>query len=244
MPLGASITAGVDSTDGNGYRLDLQHKLEGDGNNVTYVGTRFHGNMSDNACEAYSGYTIEAIDNATMASGALDFMPNIILLNAGTNDCNKKGMDPAGAPMRYATLLSHIKAKCPDALVVDSSLLPNLDPTVNSCIVTLNEGLRKVSRDARANGQKTHFVEMYDVVPTDDINTKDKTHPNDAGYRLMAQAWFEAIQNSSSKIDAPVQGARKPLDSPGPTGGAIGFGAPATNFVVVLTGVLAVILAV
>lgn len=243
LPLGASITAGVDSSDGNGYRLDLQQKLEGDGNNVTFVGTTFHGQMKDNACEAYPGYTIESIHNATLASGALDFMPNVILINAGTNDCNKKGKDPAGAPMRYATLLSHIKAKCPDALVVDSSLIPNLDSTVNDCIITLNGGLRRVSREARANGQKTTFVEMYDVVPTDDINTSDETHPNDAGYELMAQAWYEAIRNASSKIDAPVQGARKPLDSPGPTGGVTGLSAPAAfavGFACVMIGVFAV----
>lgn len=243
LPLGASITAGVDSTDGNGYRLDLQQKLEGDGNNVTYVGTRFYGQMKDNACEAYPGYTIRGIDNATLASGALDFRPNVILLNAGTNDCNKKGKDPAGAPVRYATLLSHIRAKCPDALVVTSSLIPNLNPRVNSCIVTLNEGLRRVSYQARSKGQKTTFVDMYDVVPSDDINTEDKTHPSDAGYELMAEAWYEAIRNSSSKINSPLQGGRKPLDSPGPTGAASGRRAP---WVITIgcAGVLIIILAI
>ena len=225
LTLGASITAGVDSTDGNGYRLDLQQKLEDNGNNVTYVGTRFRGQLLDNACEAYPGYTIDRITNATLASGALNFRPNVILLNAGTNDCAEKDKDPAGAPKRYASLLAHLKNSCPDALVVASSLLPNRNTKVNTCIQILNEGLRKVSREARAGGQKTTFVEMYSAVPIADINKKDKTHPNDAGYKKMADAWYEGIKNSSARITAPVQGARKPLDSPGPTGEGVQLGA-------------------
>jgi len=173
LPLGASITAGKDSSTGDGYRKDLQDRLERDGNNVTYVGTRFYGTMADNACEAYPGYTIERVDNATRQSGALLFLPNVVLINLGTNNCVVKNQDPEGAPARYKQLLDHIRDVVPSALVVVSSLVHNRDPTKDACIVKLNAGLERVANDARSFGQKVAFVDMYDAVPVSDIGMDD-----------------------------------------------------------------------
>jgi len=47
MPLGASITQGVASTDGNGYRRHLRDKLRFEGWNVNMVGSQATGNMRD-----------------------------------------------------------------------------------------------------------------------------------------------------------------------------------------------------
>ncbi|KAK6435018.1 hypothetical protein LTR95_008801 [Oleoguttula sp. CCFEE 5521] len=220
LPLGASITAGLRSTTGDGYRKDLQDRLESDGNDVTYVGTQFHGAMTDNACEAYSGYTIERLDNATMVSGALEFLPNVILLNIGTNNCGLKVKDPSSAPAQYRTLLEHIKAKDADALVVVSSLLPNLNSKVNMCVQDLNVAIRRVAREAASRGQRIAIVDMYDAVPTSDINTKDGTHPNDDGYSRMAEVWYNGIVAAARNISAPESGGRDPLKSPGPRGAA------------------------
>lgn len=48
MPLGASITQGVLSSDGTGYRKSLRQRLRDDGWQVNMVGTRQTGSMSDN----------------------------------------------------------------------------------------------------------------------------------------------------------------------------------------------------
>lgn len=48
MPLGASITYGYKSTDGNGYRKDLRDKLRKAGYPVNMVGSRKSGTMKDN----------------------------------------------------------------------------------------------------------------------------------------------------------------------------------------------------
>jgi hypothetical protein len=47
LPLGASITWGQESTDGNGYRKGLRDQLRFDGWNVNMVGSRVNGNMND-----------------------------------------------------------------------------------------------------------------------------------------------------------------------------------------------------
>ena len=56
LPLGASITAGQGSTDGNGYRLDLQNLLAG--TEMQYIGSLRSGTMADNYHEGHSGFTI------------------------------------------------------------------------------------------------------------------------------------------------------------------------------------------
>ena len=45
LPLGASITVGFQSSDGNGYRLGLLNRLAG--SNVEYIGTVRAGTMTD-----------------------------------------------------------------------------------------------------------------------------------------------------------------------------------------------------
>lgn len=75
MPFGASIVFGEDSTDGNGFRLRLRDMLEANGNTVSYVGTVFHGNMTNNACEAYPGHTIQEVSNLALQSGTLYYPP-------------------------------------------------------------------------------------------------------------------------------------------------------------------------
>lgn len=203
MPMGASITRGVGSSDEDGYRLNLRNLLESDGNSVTYVGSVSFGNMSNNWNEGHPGYTIAKVDDVAFTDGCYEYLPNLILLDAGTDDCNIPGEMPETAPQRYATLLANIRLHAPDAVVIGSALIPNLRDSVDECVRKLNPGIYEALRNASAAGQKTGFVDMYDVVPKSDIHTSDGTHPTNAGYQLMADAWHKAIQHVANNISAP-----------------------------------------
>lgn len=65
---------------------------------------------------------------------------------------------------------------------------------------TYNAALPGVVAKAKQNGQKAFFVDMHAAVPLSDISTKDGTHPNDAGYRIMAQKWKTAIAGAAGQI--------------------------------------------
>jgi hypothetical protein len=54
LPLGASITLGTMSSDGNGYRKALRDQLRFDGWNVNMVGSRTGGTMKDSVCHPFS----------------------------------------------------------------------------------------------------------------------------------------------------------------------------------------------
>ncbi|KAK5700885.1 hypothetical protein LTR97_005402 [Elasticomyces elasticus] len=224
MPLGASIVYGTDSTDGNGFRLRLRDLLESGGNKVSYVGkddfiilqqvpptdrlhslgTAFHGNMSNNACEAYPGRTIDEADQHALHSHAYKYLPNVVLVHLGTNDCMREANETAGeAADHFSTLLSTIKEQDADTLVLASTLIRNLVPSVDQCIAAFNDRLPSIVRKARATGQKVALVNMHDAVPRSDINSTDATHPNDAGYAIMARMWYEGLVNASAFISPP-----------------------------------------
>jgi len=68
MPLGASITYGLKSSDGNGYRKHLRDQIVAYGNDVNMVGSRRNGTMEDNDVEGWPGYIIEQVHDAALTA--------------------------------------------------------------------------------------------------------------------------------------------------------------------------------
>lgn len=219
MPFGASITAGQDSTDGNGYRLKLQQLLQKDGNKVGLTGSFRGGDMQDNAFEAKPGRSyisdihslnylltsrtekIHQMDQMSQDDGSYEYMPNVILINLGTDDCNVKPLTVDQAPSDYSTLLNHIKEKNPHATIIASSLLKNRNETTNACVNGLNKSLQQAALKAKSGGQKVVWLDMNAVVAMDELSG-DGTHPTDEGYGKMAQAWYDTIKANAAMITA------------------------------------------
>ena len=80
--LGASITYGLRSPGGNGYRYALRGKLIQEGNDVNMIGSVRAGNMSNNHVEGWPGYRISQI--AHKAKLSLPEIPNVVLIFAGS----------------------------------------------------------------------------------------------------------------------------------------------------------------
>ena len=207
MPMGASLVYGLESTDGNGFRLGLEALLENSNSSttVTMLGTQQSGDMPQNHHEAYLAITIDKYASKIAASGAFDMYPNIILLNLGVNDCwymadepHPEDADPSIDPrttdgkytaLRFGTLLSKLKTAFPETLVLASQLTYNTNEWQDKCIRGFNAVLPSVVANATAAGQIIRYVEMYDAVPHD-MYREDGTHPNDEGYLLMAKRLF------------------------------------------------------
>jgi lysophospholipase L1-like esterase len=217
MPLGASITWGLLSTDGNGYRNDLLELLLQGGNpDVTYVGSRNNGTMADNAVEGWPGDRIDQLLPKARASVAR-YLPNVVLVNAGTNDCvqdfdldattrpspTEPGLtgDPAytvGTRMR--ALVEGLLGWSPNTTVVLSTLINNLDAGTQARIDDANEQFRAVARELQSEGKRVVLAEMTAAAGGPDLSMMaDVTHPNDAGYALMAKRWYAALVEASQK---------------------------------------------
>src|SRR5687768_16211847 len=87
LTLGASVTFGVGSTTGNSYRKSLRDFLTQARHTVNFVGRRRNGEFTDNQVEATSGFVISQISEAARIATPM-FLPNLVLIEAGTNNCN------------------------------------------------------------------------------------------------------------------------------------------------------------
>jgi len=198
LPLGDSITFGLQSTDGNGYRNTL-HNLLQTGNTLDFIGSLKAGTMVDNDNEGHSGATIAQIQTFSTNSLALPARPNVVLLMAGTNDVF--GGSISTAPSRLSTLIDSIFTACPDAALIVATLTPL--PSGQAAVNTYNAAITQLVNNRTASGQHILLASMSSVLSTDLV---DGVHPDNAGYVKMANAWFPVVQQAMKNgwIGKPV----------------------------------------
>lgn len=205
MSLGASVTFGTGSCTGNSYRKDLRDLLVADGSTVTYVGEFSHGNFTDSQVEEQGGFTISQIAELANKETPLG-MPNLILLDAGTNNCNKGGLVlDAGA--NVMALINKLFAQSPGSTVILATLLVNdQTPAQDACRVDINAQYSTLAAQMTAQGAKLVMVDMRSPDGPTTADLADKRHPNDVGYQKMAKVWAQGIQKAVSLglITAPV----------------------------------------
>ena len=192
MPLGASITFGIRSSNGNGYRQDLRKKITAFGNPVNMVGSHPNGTMKDNENEGWPGFVIDEVHDKSNQNVPIT-KPNLVLINAGTNDA-LQNRDVANAGARMTSMINDIFKQSPQATVVLSSLIPNRNPDAQARAVQINSQYDNVVNTLRGQGRQIVFADMQSAAgPTIADITDDGTHPTDAGYVKMANVWMDAI---------------------------------------------------
>ncbi|KAI1657216.1 carbohydrate esterase family 3 protein [Daldinia decipiens] len=198
MPLGASITFGFGSSDNNGYRKDIRDKIEANGNKVNMVGNNPSGSMKDNDTEGWKSYTVDQVHDKANVS-VPKYKPNVILVNVGTNDC-VQNKDLPNAGKRLQSLLASLYAESPKATVVLSTLLVNKNPDVQARVDDYNAQLRRVAAQLQSSNKRLVLVDMQgrDGPGLDDLNS-DGTHPGDAGYRKMADVFYDGLKDADRR---------------------------------------------
>ncbi|KAK3940332.1 hypothetical protein QBC46DRAFT_408436, partial [Diplogelasinospora grovesii] len=138
MPLGASVTFGVGSTTGDSYRKDLRDTLVASRHQVNMVGSRKNGNdFTDNDVEATPGFVISQIAKSAKTATP-KFLPNLVLVDAGTNNCNNGGMVPdAGA--NVTAMINDLFALSPGVTVVLATILANKIAAQDACRVNIKQ---------------------------------------------------------------------------------------------------------
>lgn len=190
MPIGDSITAGYQSTTGNGYRGPLYSELVNQGDALDFVGSQRSGVMFDPDNEGYYGDRIDQISGLINGELAL-YQPNVVLLHIGTNDLGQN-YQVSTAPARLAALIDQIIAADPGVTVLVAQVVCNSDPTVEARIVSYNNQIPAIVQ-ARVNAGKHVYTVSMSALTTADLN--DGLHPSDGGYQKMADAWDAGIQH-------------------------------------------------
>lgn len=212
MPLGDSITDGVGST-GGGYRVELFRQAVLGGHEITFVGRQANGPANGNIegqtfprnHEGYSGATIATGGNqlANRVDAAIAANPpDIVLLHIGTNNVYQ-GL-PADLPAQLGDLLDQITGDAPDALVVVAQITPMAESGAqfsfpNNAADEYNATIPAIVQERVDAGQHLLLVDMNEAFRAANANfvalLAEGLHPNDAGYRVMAGTWYDAIES-------------------------------------------------
>ncbi|MFF1605269.1 ricin-type beta-trefoil lectin domain protein [Streptomyces mirabilis] len=201
MPLGDSITWGVGSPSGNSYRDFLGSQLAAEGHTVDFVGSGRNGTMSDPDNEGHSGWRIDQI--AGIADSVLArYRPNVVTLEIGTNDLNGNYQIPT-APDRLRALIDQITRDAPDATVLVGTVIVSTSGTEEANRPAFNAKLPGIVQDEQNAGKHVRLVDMSALTSAD---LSDSLHPNDSGFRKMADAFNAGVQaaDAAGWIKPPV----------------------------------------
>lgn len=106
--------------------------------------------------EAAAGYEVAQIQG--ILQGSLQYLPNLVLVNAGVNDCTYND-DIANIGNRMSSLLDSIFNNIANTTVILSTLLPSLDSSVASCHDSVNSQYRNLVTTRSGQGQKILLAE-------------------------------------------------------------------------------------
>lgn len=206
MPFGDSITEGFPAFNG-GYRVELFRQALLDGHSITFVGARANGPGSvdgqpfPTGHEGYSGFTIDPSTRSGISPRAepaiIAFRPHIILLMIGTNDIDLN-IDVASAPTRLGALIDRITSAAPDLLLVVGHIIPTTNAATNERIRAYNAAIPELVESRRAAGKHVVGLDTFAAF-ADNPNFAteymvDSLHPNDAGYAVLGQRWYQTIE--------------------------------------------------
>ena len=195
MPLGDSITQGIHiNTKNIGYRRDLYFLLVDNGYSVDFVGSMHDGSFSDfdKDHEGHGGFKANQIRDNIYNWLTIN-PPDIILLHIGTNDINAQE-DPFMIGKEIDQILdqidifeanNQIQIKVILAKIINHFLYPDN-------IIKLNGYILELVKNRQDNGDIIALADMHSKL-NGTIYFQDKVHPNENGYKKMAQIWLEKI---------------------------------------------------
>lgn len=105
---------------------------------------------------AEPGYVVSDIEGLLEAS--LQYLPNLVLVNAGVNDC-AKGVDIPDISTRMNSLLDTAFNNIPGTTVILSTLLPSLNASLATCHDDVNAQFRSLVTTRSASGDKIVLAE-------------------------------------------------------------------------------------
>jgi len=184
MPLGDSLTFGVGSSSGDGYRRTLRAELGAAGVAVDFVGSQRSGVGTDADNEGHPGWFTDDLA-AYLPDWLTAAQPDVVLLNIGTNDIIRQH-GAALAAARTAGLIDRITQQLPQVRVVVAKLL---------VVGYAAAGFRRYNAAlASIVAARRSRVSLADMSRISARNTVDGVHPTDTGYRQMAFQWFQALR--------------------------------------------------
>ena len=195
MPLGDSITQGIHINSKNiGYRRDLYNLLKSNGYQIDLVGSMHDGSVSDfdKDHEGHGGYRADQIRDSVYYWLSLN-PPDIILLHVGTNDISQKET-AYNVSLEIDQILDQIDLFELDndyrIKVIVAKIINHFDYQEN--VRALNNYISRNVEDRFKDGDYIFLADFYSSL-NDERYFLDNVHPNESGYKVMAETWASKI---------------------------------------------------
>ncbi|MDO6392240.1 GDSL-type esterase/lipase family protein [Pontibacter sp. BT731] len=138
------------------------------------------------------------------------YAPDIILLHIGTNwiDASPEAVRDVADILDQVDLYEQRAGKEVTVILAKIILTDGGNPTLDAATRTYNAHVEAMVEERLASGDKLVLVDMQDGVglvyrpESEGGDMADQLHPNQQGYRKMAQVWFEAL---SPIVPLPVE---------------------------------------
>jgi lysophospholipase L1-like esterase len=197
MPLGDSITNGTWGLYGS-YREPLWQKMTELGYPAQFVGSLASGTFPQPHHEGHPGWRIDQI-RKSIDGWMNTSRPSLVLLMIGTNDIDQNyKLDQA--PARLADLVDQIFVLKPDVKIILATIPPISATSQTGCggaaceqkVLALNSALPAIVSQRASQGKSISLVPMHDLILLQDL--RDGVHPNEGGYKKMADGWLQQIR--------------------------------------------------
>jgi lysophospholipase L1-like esterase len=124
--------------------------------------------------------------------------PHIVLLMIGTNDLNGN-VNVDQAPTRLGNLIDQITGNAPEALVVVATIIP-IENGNGPKVGPYNDSIAGLVATRAEQGAHVTWVDNHAAFTANAnyasalMPPGDTLHPNDAGYAVLGDSFYEAIQ--------------------------------------------------
>ena len=208
MPLGDSITEDWAFSDQysprpdslkSGYRNYLWYALKAAKYDVDFVGSHKLGSAIRPAFdidnEGWSGLKSTEVALSNRPPGGfydrlIKYRPHIILIHLGTNDWSSS----VGGIRSILNEIDNFEGNYQfHVKVILAKIINSREP--NSIFSSFNKNLESLVRQRSADGDDVILVDMEHGagIYYDSRDFQDRIHPNNSGYRKMANVWFSAL---------------------------------------------------
>jgi lysophospholipase L1-like esterase len=192
MALGDSLTVGVGSTRGGGYRAPFWERMRDAGIEVDMVGGKVDGPETfDNRHQGYAQMPLH-----DLSAGAFDkvrtFQPDYVLLLAGSDEVGTSHFSPHAFAANLDVMIDRIFTAKSDVKLLIATLPPAKYGKKQGAKRAVNELLRRTVRERSGRGQAVYLVDAFAAMDPQ-REMADAAHPNDAGYERIGEAFADVL---------------------------------------------------
>jgi len=222
MPLGDSITAGPGC-----WRALLWNHLQTAGyNTIDFVGSDPDGGCNygftyDGDNEGHGGYSATGIaDQNQLPPWLAAARPDIVLMHLGTNDMWGGYIPTATVLAAYTKLVGQMRAQNPAMKIIVAKIIPMNPPGCTTCaadVVALDTAIPGWAAGLSTAQSPITVADLWTGFDTA-TDTGDGVHPNDAGFRKMADRWYPPLAQALGTPVPPSSASPSPSTSAPPSG--------------------------